>query len=172
MGRCLAFNFGPEDLKQKLIGARFFVYTPDYDSAGYSSDQHFFAVLDVTKVDLDEVKRTLDLIALQGSTLRFAQAEDGRLFVHLESKESRGAMTDRQIADVLLVDAELRRMNLTAAPFIRNQDVVFGKQHLLVKELSQPFEHVGAFFVPKQAEWCIGKTYEEALANYDASERK
>jgi hypothetical protein len=169
MGRCLAFNFSPEELKQKLKSVRYFVYTPDYDSPGYVSDQHFYAVL---SDDLNVVKKALNGLPLQGSNLRLTEGKDGKLFVILESRDPKGAITDRQVADVLIADEALRLMNVIAAPFARNQDVVFGELHVHAKELSQPFKHKGAFHVPLQTHWFAGKNYEEARSKFEASQRK
>jgi len=55
----LAFNFGPEELKQKLKTVQYFVYTPDYDSAGYTTNQHFYAVLKVANDDVQSIKESL-----------------------------------------------------------------------------------------------------------------
>lgn len=171
MGRCLAFNFSPEELKQKLKDVHYFVYSPDFDSAGDSSNQHFFATLDIRNHDVQAIKEALKLVQLQGSVFRFSQDEN-KLFVYLDSRELKGAISDRQIADVHLVDQELLRMSLPAATFVRYQDVVFGDKHFHAKDLSRPFAHTGILFVPKQSQWSVGKSYEEALSQYEASQKR
>jgi hypothetical protein len=172
MGRCLAFNFGPSELKQKLKHVRYFVYTPDYDSGGHSTDQYFYAVLDVTNADVDPIKKVLvEKLQLQGSKLRFSDGDGQRLFVILESNQPSGAITEIQIADVLLADQELVRMNLTAASITKYQDVVFGEDHLLAKELSKPFQQLSAFFVPPQDKWIVGKDVHEAIAKWKAIQK-
>lgn len=170
MGRCLAFNFGPQELKAKLKDVKYFVYSPDYESAGYCGPQHFYATLDISQTAPETVIRELETLAKHS---RFSSIKKkDYLYLRLESLEAYGAITENQVEDVKLVDRKLSQLGLKPFAVERYQDVVFGENHLLAKELSKSFKAPGAFFVPKQMDWFVGRSFEEAQALFDGSFKK
>ncbi len=184
MGRCSAFNFGPKELKEKMKNFKYFVYSPNFESA-LDQLQSFYTNLSLSNTNytyfVEELRKALNLKSMTGDKFDFLanltcsffyNGEENTLFLSFESKEYIGAITQEQIDVLGEIDQQLAKANFIPAKIERAQDVVFGENHLLAKELSKPFKSKAGVYVPSQKEWFFGKSYEEVRQRHLESEKR
>lgn len=184
MGSCLAYNFGPKELKEEMKGIKFFVYAPRFESMA-DGDQFFYTRLNVASTNytslVEQIRKALNLKPTVNDEYIFPaklrlsfyyNGEENVLSLFFNSDEEGAAITKEQINVIKEADQKLVKENLRPAKIDRAQDVVFSEDHFFAKELSKPFKSKAGVYVPSQKEWIVGKTYKEAVQRFLESQKK
>jgi hypothetical protein len=178
MGGCMAFNFGPHELREKMIDVKWFVYSPDFDSGFFQEEQNFRTAIDLGDANVEAVKAeliqlfNLKPIPTEKDLLKYSENlnfdlvkydKQPFLYVRLFSTLKWGAMGQAQIDEMKRIDQQLCTTKYKIALPYRQFDYVFGPNYLLAKEFAKKFVNKSKVYIPSQKEWFWGSSISEAI---------